>query len=47
MFVTNANWNQVANQAGLNASGAQTFANGTFAGKTKGLTYGVQAELWW
>ncbi|MDR3669220.1 MAG: carbohydrate porin [Holophaga sp.] len=46
-FVTNANWNQVTNRAGLNALGAESFANGTFAGKTSGTTYGVQAELWW
>jgi len=47
LFVTNAGWNQVANQAGLNAAGAQTIANGTFAGRTSGTSYGVQAELWW
>ena len=46
-FVTNADWNQVANQAGLNAAGAQTIANGTFAGKTSGTNYGIQGEVWW
>ena len=46
-FVTNAHWNEAANEAGLNAAGAQTFANGTFAGKTSGYNYGVQGELWW
>jgi maltoporin len=47
LFVTNASWNQVANQAGLDAAGAETFANGTFAGRTSGTNYGVQAEVWW
>ena len=47
IFVTNANWNDAANQAGLNAAGAQTFANGTFSGHTSGINFGVQAELWW
>ena len=47
LFVSNAGWNQVANQAGLTATGAQTIANGTFAGRTSGTSYGAQAEVWW
>jgi len=47
LFVTHADWNPVANQAGLDAAGAQTLANGTFAGRTSGTSYGVQAEVWW
>jgi maltoporin len=47
LFVTNANWNTAANLAGLNADGSQSFANGTFAGRTSGTNYGIQGEVWW
>jgi maltoporin len=36
LFVTHGDWNHAANQAGLNAAGVQTLANGTFEGRTSG-----------
>ena len=38
-FVTHANWNDVAQAAGV--------ANGVFGDKKSGTTFGVQAEAWW
>lgn len=41
-FITYANWNQAASDAGL--AGGNT---GTFGTDTHGLNYGIQVEHWW
>ena len=43
-YVTYANWNDAAQQAGIVGSGEGT---SPFGSDTSGMTYGFQAEAWW
>jgi maltoporin len=51
LFVTNANWNHIANCWGPVDSGQfstqGTTDPGHYQGKTMGTTYGAQVEAWW
>jgi maltoporin len=53
-FVTNAQWNDSAQAAGLalaalpgNTNGNNPLGQSAFGTKTSGTTYGVQLEIWW